>query len=136
MTIEAVPPAAQERTLAQLAADLREDVSTLARQELDLAKAELVEKGRHVARGVIYAITATVIGAFSIVALTVALIVGLAQIMPTWIAAAGVTLVYLLVAMMFVAAAKHRLRRIGTLLPTFTVHRIKEDLTWLKRRAL
>lgn len=136
MTIQAIPPAAEERTLAQLAIDLRDDVSKLARQELELAKAEFLEKARNALRGAVYIVGAAVIAAFSVVALTAALIVGLAQIMPAWIAATGVMFLYLLAAMMLVAAAKRRLRRIGTPLPTLTVHRIKEDLTWLRRRAL
>lgn len=136
MTIQATPPAVDDRTLARLVIDLRDEVSTLARQEVALAKAELAEKTRTLARAAACMAAAAVLAAFSVVALTAALIVGLAQVMPGWLAATCVMVAYLLSAFMLIVAGTRRLRRIGTGLPTLTMHRIKEDLRWLRRRAL
>lgn len=136
MTIQATPPAVDDRTLARLIIDLRDEVSTLARQEVALAKAEFAEKTRTLARAAACMAAAAILAAFSVVALTAALIVGLAQVMPGWLAATCVMVAYLLSAFMLIVAGRRRLRRIGTMLPTLTMHRIKEDLRWLRRRAL
>lgn len=144
MTIQAVPPStplgarpeADPRSLGELVVDLRDDVKLLAKQELELAKAELVEKAKNAALGAGFVVGAAVIGIFAFVAFTILLIAALNVALPLWLAALIVTVVYVGGAAFLFFAGTRRFRRVGGPLPTLTMQRIKEDLGWLRRRAL
>lgn len=122
--------------VGELVRELRDEIALLAKQEVALAKAELLGKVKNVALGTGMVVAALAIALFSLVALTVLLIVALDEVLPLWAAAMGVAALYLFAAAGLFLLGMSRFRRIGSPLPTHTMHRIKEDLRWLRREAL
>ena len=107
-------------------------VVTLARQELQLAKAEMAEKGRKAGPGVGMVGAAGAVALLSAGALTAFLILVLDGIMPNWLAALLVGLVYAAIAGGLYYAGKARVQEAGPLVPEQTVETIKEDVEWAK----
>lgn len=142
MTIQAIPPTApygseqDGRSLGDLVVDLREDLKLLAKQEVELAKAEISEKAKNAVMGAGLVVGALIVGTFSMTALTILLIVALNIVLPLWLAALIVTALYVIGAVTLFAIGKRKFKAVGAPFPTQTLHRIKEDLSWLKRRAL
>jgi len=109
-----------------------EGVMTLARQELRLAKAEMAEKGRKAAPGfgMIGAAGATALLAGG--ALTAFLILALDGVMANWLAALIVAIAWAVVAAALYLAGKSRVEDAGPLIPEQTVETVKEDVQWAK----
>lgn len=79
--------AAVDRSLAELGRDLSEESSRLARLEVELAKAELAQKGRQVGIGAGAIGGAGALGLCALGALAAAAILGLATALEPWLAA-------------------------------------------------
>ena len=107
-------------------------VVTLARQELQLAKAEMAEKGRRAGPGIGMMGAAGAVALLAAGALTASLILALEGIMPNWLAALLVALVYAALAGGLYYAGKERVQEAGPLVPEQTVETIKEDVEWAK----
>ncbi len=107
-------------------------VVTLARQELQLAKAEMAEKGRRAGPGIGMMGAAGAVALLAAGALTASLILALDGIMPNWLAALLVALVYAALAGGLYYAGKERVQEAGPLVPEQTVETIKEDVEWAK----
>src|SRR5919199_133504 len=85
---------AQDRSLGELTKQLAQDVSTLARQEIELAKAELTQKGKTMGLGAGMFGGAYVAGMMALGALTACLILALAIVIPASVAAIIVAIVW------------------------------------------
>jgi Putative Actinobacterial Holin-X, holin superfamily III len=109
-----------------------ETVVTLARQELQLAKAEMSEKGRKAGPGLGMVGAAGAVALLAGGALTAFLILGLDGVMPNWLAALLVGLVYAAIAGGLYFAGKGRVQEAGPLVPEQTVETLKEDVEWAK----
>jgi Flp pilus assembly protein TadB len=133
MTVQADrrPPTAD--SLSELVIDLRQEVTLLAKQEIELAKAEYKQKLRNGIRGIALSVVSLVWISLMLVTLNVAAVAGLGTIWPTWLAALAVAGANLLLALLALLSAKKRFKRIASPLPTQTINRIKEDLRWLRR---
>jgi hypothetical protein len=123
----------QELELARAEATrVGDGVLTLARQELQLAKAEMREKGKKAGTG------AGLLGAAGGMALlaggafTAFLILALDGVMPNWLAALLVAVVYGAVAAVLFLTGKERVQEAGPLVPEQTVDSVKEDVQWAK----
>src|ERR1700722_14753346 len=126
--------ALREHSLGELVKELASQTSTLVRQELDLAKAEMTQKGKEAgAAGAMFG-AAGVVALLGLIALTLMLIAALATGMDVWLAALIVTVVYALVAGALVVTGRTRLRRAGAPVPEETIETLKEDVRWAKRR--
>jgi len=123
------------RSTGELVKELSEQVSTLARMEVELAKAELAEKGKHAGLGAGLLGGAAVAGLAALGALTAFLIAVLAIPLPTWAAALVVTVLWGAVAGVLALAGRDRMRRMGAPMPEKTVDSVKEDVQWLKGRT-
>jgi uncharacterized membrane protein YqjE len=121
-----------ELPLGELLKRLSEQVSTLARQEVELAKAELAAKGRIVGRAAGFFGAAALLGLSALGALTALLILALDGAMPAWAAALVVTIVMAALAGALAMAGKRRLEQTGPPVPTQTIESTKEDITWAK----
>jgi uncharacterized membrane protein YqjE len=119
----------------ELVRRLSEDVSTLVRQEVELAKAELTEKGRKAGRGAGMFGGAGLFGGFAFAALTTALILALAEGMDAWLAALIVAVVYAGVAGVMAITGKQKIEEAAPPQPEQTVETIKEDVQWAKSQA-
>src|SRR5918997_3269716 len=83
-----------ERSLAELSRDLTRQTTTLVRQEIELAKAELAQKGKQAGIGAGLFGGAGALGFYALGAFTACLILALAEAVPGWAAAGIVALLY------------------------------------------
>lgn len=125
----------RERPVAELLRDLSEQTTTLVRQELDLAKAELAHKGKQAGVGGGLIGGAGVVGLLALGALTACIIAALSTAMPTWLAALIVAVVYAAVAGALALVGKTRLNQATPAAPEQTIETMKEDVQWAKTRA-
>jgi len=125
----------RERSLVELVKTLSNQVSTLVRQEIDLAKAEMAEKGKKAGLGAGLLTGAAVAALMMLGSLTALLILALATGMPAWSAALIVTVLWALVAIALALVGRNNLREMGKPMPEKTVETVKEDVQWLKNRT-
>jgi MFS family permease len=125
----------REKPTGELIKQLSEQTSTLVRQEIELAKAELSERGKAAGAGAGIVAGGAVVGLLALGALTACLILLLAQAMDGWVAALIVTVVYAAVAAVLAAAGRDRIREGMPPAPEQTVESVKEDVRWAKSRA-
>ena len=83
-----------DRSVSELMRELSEQTTTLVRQELELAKLEMAEKGKRAGLGVGMFGGAGVVGLYAVGALTACLVLALATAMEAWLAALIVAAVY------------------------------------------
>jgi uncharacterized membrane protein YqjE len=125
----------RERPAGELLKDLSEQTSTLVRQELELAKAELTEKGKQLGTGAGLLAGAAVVVLLALGALTAGLIALLATAIETWPAALIVAVVYAALAGALAMAGRGRIQKAAPPAPEQTIETVKEDLQWAKTRA-
>ena len=125
----------RERPIGEVARDLTRDLSLLVRQEVELAKSEMAEKGRTAAPGLGMIGGAGVVGLMAAGALTAFAVLVLATFLPEWLAALIVGLVLAAVAYVLVMQGKERVKEAGPPVPEQTIETVKEDVEWAKTRA-
>lgn len=82
-----------DRSLGSLFNELTRETSTLFRQEIELAKAEVTEKARQAGTGAAMAAAGGLILFVAALALVATVIIGLSYVMEPWLAALLVTVV-------------------------------------------
>jgi hypothetical protein len=122
----------RERPARELVKDLSRQVTRLARQEVELAKAEMTEKGKKAGLGIGTLAAAGVSALLALGALTAFLILALAEVMPAWLAAFVVTGLWALVGTVLAMQGKKKLEEVGNPVPEETLESVKEDMQWLK----
>jgi uncharacterized membrane protein YqjE len=125
----------RERGVGELVKDLSGQISTLARQEVELAKAEVAEKGKKVGLGAGMFGGAAVAALMMLGSLTALLILALAKVVPAWTAALIVTLLWGAIAGVLALQGRKKMRQMGNPVPEKTVETVKEDVQWLKNRS-
>ena len=125
----------RERPIGEVAKSLTSDLSLLLRQEIELAKAEMAEKGRTAAPGLGMFGGAGVVGPCAAGAVTAFLILVLSAFLPDWAAALVVGAVLATVAYVLVQQGKERVADAGAPVPEQTIETMKEDVEWAKTRA-
>jgi VIT1/CCC1 family predicted Fe2+/Mn2+ transporter len=125
----------RDRPLGEVARDLTKDLSLLVRQEIELAKAEMSQKGRTAAPGIGMLGGAGVVALAAAGALTAFLILVLAIFLPEWLAALIVAAVLGGVAYLLMKQGKERVEEAGKPVPEQTIETVKEDVEWAKTRA-
>ena len=122
---------ARERPLGELVKELSSQTSTLVRQEIELARAELQQKGKLAGKGAGMLAGAAVFALLAMGALTAGLIAVLSTAMATWIAALIVMVLWLVVAAVLAKAGQKSIQRATPPAPQ-TVETVKEDIQWAK----
>jgi uncharacterized membrane protein YqjE len=121
-------PAQADRSIPELLQKLAAETSLLVRQELELARAEMVttakKAGPSVAAFGVAALFA--LGAFG--ALTALLIVAIGLALPLWASSLIVTVLYAVVAGVAAVRGRSGLKRVGNPAPQQTLETIKEDI--------
>ena len=131
-----VPSAASDdRALADLMRDLSQQSTELIRQEIELAKAELRQKGKAAGIGAGMFGAAGLIALFAVGALTACLILALATAMDAWLAALVVAVVYLAAAGVAALVGKGKMQEATPPAPEQAIESTKEDVQWTKHRA-
>jgi putative superfamily III holin-X len=125
----------RERPVGELLRELSQQTTTLVRQELELAKAELAEKGKRAGVGAGLLTGAGVMGLAALGALTACFIAALSTAMETWLAALIVALVYAAIAGGLALVGKTRVREATPPAPEQTIETVKEDVQWAKTQA-
>lgn len=125
----------QDESVGQLLRELSEQTSTLVRQEVALAKAELTQKGKLAGKGAGLLGGAAVMGLALLGAFTTFLITVLALVVPVWVAALIVTVGYALLVAVLALAGRSALRKASPVTPEQTIDTVKEDVQWAKTHA-
>jgi uncharacterized membrane protein YqjE len=128
-------PALKERSVGELLTQLSQETTTLVRQELELAKAELTEKGKEAGKGAGMFGGAGLLGLLAAGALTACIIAALDTAMPLWLAALIVAVVYGAIAGVLALQGRDRVKRATPPVPEQTIDSTKEDVAWAKTRA-
>jgi Putative Actinobacterial Holin-X, holin superfamily III len=124
-----------EKPLGELVQDLSRQTSTLIRQEMRLAQAELAEKGRHAGKGAGMFGGAGAVALYGVGALVAAAILGLATVVEPWIAAAAVGAGLLLIAGVLALTGKKELDEAGPPKPELALESVQQDVETVKARA-
>ena len=134
VTTTAAATDARERGIGELVKDLAGQTSTLVRQEIKLAQAEVTQKGKVAGKGAGLLAGAAVFGLLAMGALTAALIALLDKAMATWVAALIVMALWAIVAAVLAKAGQKALKSATPPAPQ-TVETVKEDIQWAKTQT-
>ena len=124
-----------DKPLGELVQDLSRQTSTLIRQEMRLAQAELAEKGRHAGKGAGMFGGAGVVALYGVGALIAAAILGLATVLEPWIGAAAIGVALLLIAGVLALTGKKELDEAGPPKPEQALDSVQRDIETVKARA-
>ena len=125
----------RDRPIGDLLKQLSQETTTLVRQELDLAKAEMAQKGKRAGVGAGMfggAGAATLLG---LGALSATAIVALDAALPLWLATLIVALSWLAVAAVLAATGRSKVQQATPPVPDQTQRSVKEDVEWAKTQA-
>jgi uncharacterized membrane protein YqjE len=123
------------RPASDLFRQLSDQTTTLVRQEIELAKLELAEKGRQAGVGAGLFGGAGVLGLYAVGALTATIVLALATFVAAWVAGLIVTVVYAAIAGVLALRGRARVRAAAPAVPEQAVETTKEDVRWVKTRA-
>jgi uncharacterized membrane protein YqjE len=122
----------REESMGELFKELSDDLSTLMRQELALAQAEMTEKGKQAGIGIGMLGGAGLLGFVALLAFTTTVIALLSTTMRVWIAALIVTVLYALIAGGLALVGKNQVAEAVPPVPEQTTETLKEDAQWAK----
>jgi hypothetical protein len=125
----------RERPIGELLKQLSEETTRLVRQELELAKAEVSEKGKRAGVGAGMFGGAGVSALLGLGALTAALIAALDSAMATWLAALIAGVPWLAVAGVLALQGRNKVQEATPPVPEQATESVKEDFQWAKTRA-
>jgi uncharacterized membrane protein YqjE len=125
----------RERPTSELLKQLSDQTTTLVRQEIELAKLEVREKGKKAGIGAGMFGGAGVFGLYAVGALTATIILALATFLPGWVAALIVTVIYGAIAGVLALRGKSQVKEATPPMPEQAVETTKEDVRWVKTRA-
>jgi uncharacterized membrane protein YqjE len=125
----------QQRPTGELVKDLSAQVSTLVRQELELAKVELTAKGKQAGIGAGMFGGAGLFALYGVGALVACAILALATAVDGWLAALIVAVVLFAAAGVLALLGKGRAQRAVPPVPEQTVETVKEDVRYTKEHV-
>lgn len=121
--------------MPELLKDLSEQTTTLVRQEIELAKAEMTVKGKQMGIGAGAFGGAALVGLYAFGALTACLILALSTAVAGWLAALIVGVVYAAVAGVLALVGRTKTQAGAPPVPERAISSTKEDVEWAKTRA-
>jgi len=125
----------RERSIGELFSKLSNELSTLVRQEMELARAELTEKGKQAGKGAGLFGGAATVALLGAGAITAGIILLLALLIPDWLAAIIVGLIFVGIAALLGMKGRDEIQAATPPVPEQTVDTVKEDVEWAKTRA-
>lgn len=123
-----------EPTLGDLFSSLTEDMSTLIRKEVDLARTETLEKVSSATRSVVSMVAGGMIAYAGLIGVMIAVIVGLSRLMPLWLSALIVGIVVIVIGAIMIMSGRSSLQKM-TVVPEQTVESMKENTEWAKEQV-
>jgi hypothetical protein len=127
-------PDLRERSVTDLLKELSQETSTLVRQEMALARAEITEQGKRAGTGAGMLGGAGAAGLLTLGSLTAMVIALLDTAMATWLAALIVTVVWAAVTGVLALQGRNKIKEATPPAPQ-TVETVKEDARWAKTRT-
>lgn len=125
----------RQEPIGELLKRLSNETTTLVKMELDLAKAEMTQKGKEAGTGAGLLGGAGVVALLMLGSLTAFLIALLDTAMSTWLAALIVTVLWAVVAAVLALTGKNKLQDAGPPTPEQTIETVKEDAAWAKSQT-
>jgi hypothetical protein len=125
----------RDRPTGDLLRRLSDETTMLVKQEVELAKAELQEKGKQAGMGAGMFGGAGLFGVGAFAALTACIIAALELAMALWLAALIVAVVYAAVAGVLAMSGKRKVKEAAPPVPEQAMDSVKEDVEWAKTRA-
>lgn len=122
---------AQKRSLISLVASLPGLLIELVKSELEQLKTELIRKAKHAGIGIGFLAAAGVFAFFATGVLTAAAILGLAVVVPAWLAALIVAAILLVIVTVFVLLGIAQLKKTSPE-PTETLASVRSDIRAIK----
>ncbi len=123
----------KDRGIAALFSDLAREAARLVRQEIALARAELMDRVARLGVGAVLVAAGAALLFAALLALAAAAILALALVLPPWAAALVVGAVLLLAGFGLVVKGRHDLAARG-LLPRRTLKTLREDAAWAREQ--
>ena len=121
-----------DQSTGDLLKQMAQDLGSLVRQEIDLAKAEISEKGKKYGAGAGLFGGGGLIALLAMMALTACFILALSEVMHPALAALTVAVVYGIIAAIAFLMGKGKVDEASPPVPEQTVESVKEDAEWLK----
>jgi len=125
----------RDRPVGELLKELSTQTASLVRQELELAKAEMAEKGKRAGLGAGMFGGAGLFGFLALAALTACVIAALATGMDVWLAALIVAAVYACIATVMALFGRQKTREAIPPAPEQAIESTKEDVQWAKTQV-
>jgi uncharacterized membrane protein YqjE len=123
------------KPVGELLKQLSEETTSLVKQEIDLAKAEMSEKGKQAGLGAGMFGGAGVSGLLALIFLSLAAVAALDTGMRTWLAALIVGVVWAAAAGALALTGKNRVQQATPPAPEQAIESSKEDVQWAKTQA-
>jgi hypothetical protein len=117
-----------DQSTAELVQHASEQITRLVRDELALARAELAEKGRHAGMGAGLLGGGGLVALYAVGVLIIAAVLGLAVVMPDWLAALIVGVVLLLVAGIMALTGRQQVKQAVPPVPEGTARSVRADV--------
>jgi len=125
----------REEPLADVIKRVSDEATTLMRQEVQLAKAEMTAKAKEAGVGAGMFGGAGYTLHLASLGLMLCLIFALATAMPAWLAALVVTVVFVAVAGALAVAGRKRIEKAGLPIPEATIESVKQTIETVKEEA-
>jgi hypothetical protein len=123
-----------ERSLGDLFSDLSRETTTLVRQEVQLAKAELTQSATEAARGIGMLVAGGAVAYVGLFFLLLAIVFGLIEAgWDAWLSALVVGVAVVAIGAILVLRARESLKP-ANLAPRRTIETLKEDQEWAKEQ--
>lgn len=131
-TAAAVTSDPADKSVGDLVRSLSEDLSRLVRDEIRLAQAEVSEKAKKAGIGIGAFGGAGVVALYGLGVLVAAAVLGLAAVLPAWLAALIVAVVLFVVAAAAALVGRKKLQEAGPPVPTRAIETTKADVAEIK----
>jgi len=125
------PAREDERSLGEIFSDVANDLSTLIKQEMELAKTEMKAEAKKAGKGAGLLGGAGLAGYMVLLFLSLTAVFALDEGMPLWLAALIVTAVWAVVAAVLAVTGRSAIRQSNPQLPK-TQQTLKEDAAWAR----
>lgn len=124
----------EQASLGELFSDLAAQTGKLIRQEAALAKSELTDKAAAAGKDIGFVAAGAFLGYAGLLAITAAVIVLLANVIPLWLSSLVVGAILAIISYFLVSSGLGHMKQ-ANWAPQETIESIKEDAEWLKKQA-
>ncbi len=123
----------KEPSVKELFGDLARETGTLVRQEVRLAQIEMTDKATFAGKQAAFIAAGGALGIVGMLSLVAALILGLGTLIPLWVSALIVGIVFVIAAVVLAEVGVQRLKNLDPR-PRQTISELKETSSWAQRQ--